>query len=317
MNQGTAGRLGVLPDESQAVLAHSDALARPDRLTLVAFGGTVLIGGSNFVAVKFSNAELAPLYGAALRFTAAALLFWLLMWALSQPLPRGRALVGSAIYGLLAFGATYGLLYVALLEVSVGMAAVIMATMPLFTLVLAVVHGQERLTPAGVVGGLLAIAGIAVLSLRSLGGDLPLGYVIAAVGAAVAGAESAVVVKGFPRAHPVTTNAVGMTAGALLLWIASAVASEPWTVPSGASTWTALAWLVIAGSVGLFYLFVFVIGRWTASATAYALTLMPVVAVVFGAILASEPITPEVVAGAALVVLAVYVGAIRRRFGRR
>jgi drug/metabolite transporter (DMT)-like permease len=317
MNHGTADRLGVLPDEPPAGPAQTDGTAKPDHLTLAAFGGAVLIGGSNFVAIKFSNAELAALHGAALRFTAAAVLFWLLMRALSLSLPRGRALLGSVIYGVLAFGAAYGLLYVALLEVGVGMAAVIMAMMPLFTLVLAVVHGQERLTAAGVVGGLLAIAGIAVLSLRSLGGDLPFGYVIAAVGAAAAGAESAVVVKGFPRAHPVTTNAVGMTAGALLLWVVSALASEPWTFPSGASTWTALAWLVIAGSVGLFYLFVFVIGRWTASATAYALTLMPVVAVVLGAILASEPITPEVVAGAALVVLAVYVGAIRRRFGRR
>jgi drug/metabolite transporter (DMT)-like permease len=97
----------------------------------------------------------------------------------------------------------------------------------------------------------------------------------------------------------------------------SAVASEPWTVPNLAQTWAALGWLVIAGSVGLFYLFVFVIGHWKASATAYALTLMPVVAVTLGAVLAGELITPEVVVGAALVVVAVYVGAIRRPSGRR
>ncbi len=69
----------------------------------------------------------------------------------------------------------------------------------------------------------------------------------------------------------------------------------------------------MAGSVGLFYLFLFVMGHWTASATVYALTLMPVVAVTLGAWLVREPITPEIVAGAALVVLAVYVGALRRR----
>ena len=74
----------------------------------------------------------------------------------------------------------------------------------------------------------------------------------------------------------------------------------------------ALSWLVIAGSVGLFYLILFVIGHWTASATAYSVTLMPVVAVTLGALLASEPITLEVVVGAVLVVLAVYVAAIRR-----
>ena len=69
---------------------------------------------------------------------------------------------------------------------------------------------------------------------------------------------------------------------------------------------------MVAGSVGLFYLIVFVIRRWTASATAYSLTLMPVVAVTLGALLADEPITPEVIVGALLVVVAVYVGAVRR-----
>jgi drug/metabolite transporter (DMT)-like permease len=314
MNHESTSRLdapvlaGDVPREAMPTVVH----AGPSRLTLAAFGATVLIGGSNFVAVKFSNAELAPLYGAAVRFTAAAILFGLLAWALSLPLPRGRALLGSTIYGLLGFGLAYGLMYFALLEVSIGMAAVIMATLPLFTLVLAVLHGQERLTPAGLVGGSLAIAGIAVMSLHSIGGELPLLHLVAAVGAAAAAAESAVVVKGFPRANPVTTNAVGMTAGALLLWAGSVAASEQWTVPHMARSWAALGWLVIAGSVGLFYLFVFVIGRWTASATAYSLTLMPVVAVTLGALLADEPITPEVVVGAALVVVAVYVGAIRR-----
>ncbi|MDQ3734547.1 MAG: EamA family transporter, partial [Actinomycetota bacterium] len=265
----------------------------PDRLTLAAFGGAVLIGGSNFVAVKFSNAELAPMYGAAVRFTAAALIFLLLGWALSLPLPRGRALLGSAVYGALNFGVAYGLIYFALLEISIGMSAVIMATVPLFTLILAVLHGQERFTGRGIVGGFLAVAGIGVLSLNSLEADVPLLYVLAAVLGAVAVAESTVVVKGFPRAHPVTTNGVGMVAGALLLWIASVVAAESWIVPEQARTWASLGWLVIAGSVALFYLALFVIGRWTASASAYILTLMPVVAVALGALLADEPITLE------------------------
>jgi drug/metabolite transporter (DMT)-like permease len=300
--------VGGVPGEALPADVH----AGPGRITLAAFGATVMIGGSNFVAVKFSNAELAPLFGAAVRFTAAAMLFALLARALSLPLPRGRALLGSTVYGLLGFGLAYGLMYYALLEVSIGMAAAIMATVPLFTLVLAVLHGQERLTPAGVIGGCLAITGIAVMSLRSIGGELPLLHLLAAVGAAAAAAESAVVVKGFPRAHPVTTNVVGMTAGAVLLWIASVFSSEAWTVPQLARTWAALSWLVIAGSVGLFYLFLYVIARWTASATTYSLTLMPVVAVALGALLAGEPITPEVVVGAVLVVVAVYVGAIRR-----
>ena len=150
------------------------------------------------------------------------------------------------------------------------------------------------------------------MSVRSIDGELSILHLVAAVGAAAAAAESAVVVKGFPRADPVTTNAVGMTAGALLLWVGSVARVGAVDRAHLARTWAALSWLVVAGSVGLFYLFVFVIGRWTASATAYSLTLMPVVAVTLGALLADEPITPEVVVGASLVVVAVYVGAVRR-----
>jgi drug/metabolite transporter (DMT)-like permease len=305
-------RIAMERTSEEPMTSTVDANGDLSRLTMAAFVGTVLIGGSNFVAVKFSNLELAPLYGAAVRFTAAAVVFGVLVWALSLPLPRGRALVGGALYGVLTFGATYGLLYFALLEISAGMAAVIMAMVPLFTLLLATVHGQEQFTTRGIVGGLLAIAGIGALSLRSLGGEMPLLSILAAVGGAVAAAEASIVVKGFPRTHPVTTNAVGMAAGALVLWIGSVLASEPWTVPQQGRTWVALSWLVVAGSVGLFYLFLFVIGRWTASATVYSLTLMPVVAVALGAVLAGESITWEVALGAGLVVLAVYVGAIRR-----
>src|SRR5829696_10532590 len=100
-----------------------DVTTSPGRLTLTAFGAAVLIGGSNFVAVKFSNAELAPLYGAAVRFTAAGAIFAVLAVAFAVPRPRGAAILGDAIYGTLAFGGAYGLLYFALLEISIGMAA--------------------------------------------------------------------------------------------------------------------------------------------------------------------------------------------------
>jgi drug/metabolite transporter (DMT)-like permease len=123
-------------------------------------------------------------------------------------------------------------------------------------------------------------------------------------------AESSVVIKGFPSAHPMSTNAVGMAIGALLLIAAAFAFDQTWSLPTTARTWVALAWLVVVGSVGLFWLFLYVIGRWTASASVYAITLMPVVAVVLGALFADEPITAGLVIGCALVLAAVYIGAI-------
>lgn len=282
----------------------------PDRVTLAAFAGAVLIGGSNFIAVKVSNDELEPLFGAGVRFAAAALLLTAIMRLQRLGIPRGRDLAGPALYGLLGFGVSYGLLYYALQGLTAGTAAVFMAATPLITLVLAVLHGQERFTRRGIVGGALAVAGIAVISIESIGGDLGPSYLAAALLGVVAVAESSVLVKGFPRAHPITTNAVGMVAGAVLLLLGSLAFGERWEAPGTVETWAVLAWLVVPGSIGLFVLFVFVIKRWTASATVYALTLMPVVAISVGALVRDEPVTVELVAGGVLVMTAVYVGAL-------
>lgn len=285
----------------------------PDRTALMAFAATVLIGGTNFIAVKFSNAELAPLYGAGVRFAGACLILFAIVAIRRLELPRGRALVGAGVYGLLTFGVAYAFLYFALLGLTAGATSVVMAMTPLVTLSLAVAHGQERFSPRGIAGGLLAVAGIAVLSIRSIGGDLSLMHLLAAIVAVFASAESSVLVKGFPRTHPITTNAVGMAVGAAGLGIASLLFREVWVIPQTGRTWTVLAYLSIVGSVGPFTLFLFVIKRWTASASVYALTLMPVVAVTLGILVAGEQFSPEILAGGMLVILGVYVGALSKR----
>lgn len=285
----------------------------PDRLTFTAFAGAVVIGGTNFIAVKFSNEGLDPTFGAMIRFGLAAAIFFLIAAVLRLPLPRGRAAVGALLYGALGFGLGYWMLYFALVELTAGTTSIVMASVPLLTLILAVLHRQERFTARGVIGGVLAIIGIGILSAGSIGGEIRPIYFAALLIGALAVAESSVLVKGYPRAHPITTNAVGMAAGTALLVIASLVQGEEWALPDDGRTWAALAWLVLAGSVGLFALFLYVIVRWTASATVYALTLMPVVAVTLGALLADEAITVEVVVGGVLVIAAVYIAALSQR----
>lgn len=271
----------------------------------------VVVGGANFVAVKSTVEELEPLYGAVTRFGLACLVFFVILAARRIPLPRGRALVGAALYGALGFGAAYALLYIALVELSVGVASVLMATVPVLTLVLAALQRLERFTARRLIGGALAVGGIAVLSLHSLSGDVPVGHLIAALVAPVAVAQSTIVAKRFPRTDPVATNAVGMLAGTVVLAIASVAAGESWAVPRQGETWGAAIWLALAGSVGMFWLYLVVVRRWAASAATYALPLMPVVAVALAAVLRDESIGLEEVAGGLLVIAGVYVGVLR------
>ena len=287
--------------------AHAEG---PTGATITAFGLAVVIGGANFLAVKFSNDELDPLSGAALRFTAAALLLFAISAIGKYEFPRGRAAVGAAIYGLLGFGVSYALLYYAILGLGAGTTSVVLAATPLATLILAIIHRQEVLSARGVIGGVLAVNGIGILSLRSMEGDLELSYLLAAVLGVAAIAESGVVIKGYPRAHPMSTNALAMAVGSIFLIIATFVFDQSWELPSRARTWGALVWLVVFGSVALFWLFLYVISKWTASATSYITTLFPVVAVTLGALFADEELTIELVFGGALVLIAVYVGAL-------
>ena len=288
------------------------AQADLDAGTLAAFAGVVVVGGANFVAVKATVEDLDPLFGAATRFAVAGVVFFAILALRGIPLPRGRALAGAALYGTLGFGAAYALMYVALVELSAGVAAALLATVPLFTLALAALQRLEAFTLRGLAGGGLAVVGIVVLSVDSLGGDVPIGYVLAALAAPIVIAQSAIVAKRFPQTDPVATNAVGMVVGGVLLAIASVAAGEAWTMPEAGTTWVAAAWLVAAGSVGLFWLFLVVVHRWTASASTYAIPLMPVVAVALAAVLTDEGVGLAEAAGGLLVIAGCYVGAVRR-----
>jgi drug/metabolite transporter (DMT)-like permease len=83
-------------------------------------------------------------------------------------------------------------------------------------------------------------------------------------------------------------------------------------LPRQGDTQLAVLYLV-AATVGLFLCVLYVVQRWTASATAYTFVSMPLVAVLAGAALLDEKITLAVVAGGAIVLAGVYVGAISWR----
>lgn len=280
-----------------------------DRRILLAFAGVVLLAGSNIVAVRFSIRELDPFWGAGIRFLGASVILWALVARGRHPLPRGRALGGALVYGILSFLIAYAFFYWGSQEVPAGLGGTIMASVPLLTVMLATAHRLEPLQLRGVFGAIVALAGIAVMSSGALAGDVSVVSVLAIVVAATAAAESGIVLKLLPSAHPVVTNAIGMSVGALLLLLLSFVTDETWRAPASPSVWAALTYLVIA-SPFLFMLFVYVIRRWTATGASYQFVLFPIVSVIGGALLLGEDVTSSLLLGAPLVLLGVYVGAL-------
>jgi drug/metabolite transporter (DMT)-like permease len=286
--------------------------ASGERIALGAFlVGSVLAGG-NAVGVRFSNRELSPLWGAGFRFALAAALLAALMAGLRLRPPTGRALTGAVLYGALNFGAAFALAYYGFVEVHAGLGQTLLAVVPLATLLLAVLQRQERLRVSGIVGSLLALGGIAVLSQAPLREAVPLLSILALLASALCFAQAAIVVRRFPSVHPVTMNAVAMGAAAVLLVAGSVLVGEPIELPERAETWAAIAYLVVVGSVLVFSLYVLVLRYWSASRTSYTFVLVPVVTVALSAWLDDEPVRLGLVIGGALVLIGVYVGALRQ-----
>jgi drug/metabolite transporter (DMT)-like permease len=281
-----------------------------ERLALVAFLAEATLAGGNAVGVRFSNRELAPLWGAGLRFSLAGLLLLAIMAALRLRLPRGRALGGAALYGLTIAGA-FALAYEALVHIHGGLGQTVLALVPLATLLLAVAQRQERLRLSGVVGCLLAVGGVAVVYGFSLGTPVPLLSLLAVLGAVLCFAEGTVVLRRYSEIHPVTMNAVGMAAAAVVLVAASLFAGEPRVLPTRAETWIALGYIAVIGSIVVFVLYMIVVRLWNASRASYAFVITPVVTVLLSAWLDDEPIGLGLVLGGLLILVGVYIGALR------
>jgi drug/metabolite transporter (DMT)-like permease len=294
------------------VTSPSARFGADQRLNAAVFVAIALIGGGNPVGVAIVVDELDPIWAAAFRFLAAGVIFALATMLLRVPVPRGRAFAGSLLYGVLGFAVAFTCLFWGFQETPPATGQIIIALVPLLTIGLAVAHGLERFSPRALVGALIALGGLAFLLRDRVEADVPPLSLLAIVAGAVFLAESGVVLKLTPRAHPLASNAVGMLGGSVLLVALSAVVGDTWQAPAEADTWVAMAFLVLFGSVAVFGLFAFLLGRWTATAVSYILLIQPLPTLVYSALLTNEPITPALFLGGAVMLVGVYIGAFSR-----
>jgi drug/metabolite transporter (DMT)-like permease len=213
------------------------------------------------------------------------------------------------LWGLLVFAIGFALMYWALTTVSANMASVALATIPLVTLVITALAGQERITRRGVLGALTVIAGIGLIFAEQLQFDIAPVYIAALFLGVVSLAGSGVVVKYFPKSNPVATNAAGMSVSVVALLVLSLLAGESWALPGLPATWLALCWLVLSSILG-FVLLVWLLARWSASAASYGAVSSPLVTVAVGLLLTAERPTPTFLIGSLIVLVGVYVGAL-------
>lgn len=269
-----------------------------------------LIWGTTWAAIRISLRGIPPLLGVALRFGFAGAL--LLGVALALRVPLGRARHERWLWGanaVLTFGGSYGIVFWAEQWVPSGLAAVLFATFPLWTVVLSplLLPGERwRLRPvAGVVLGFL---GVALIYARDLAPSGPRAASAGAVflAAPLLSAVANLLTKRFGReVHPLSITAVPMLVGGALVGAVVAALPEPRPATFGRDAVLALAYLAVVGSGLAFSVYYWLLRRLSVLKLAMITYTAPVVAVVVGAVVFAEPLGWPSLAGGALVLLGV------------
>ena len=286
------------------------------RIVLAAFAVTVLVGGANSIAVRFSLRELTPFWGASFRFfiatgvVAALVLVTHRVRSESRRPLRRHHLLPILVYGLLNFGLTYVFLYTGLHDAPAATAAVITGLAPLLTLLFAVGHRIERFRSLALVGAVTASAGIAVVFANQLSLDVPPVALLALVGAAACLAETGVLMKRYSPGAPLTAIALAIPIGAICLLGLAVATGEPLIIPTRLETWLANAYLVLFGTIVGFTFNLYVLSHWTASANSYGYILSPLVTVALGGVLLGEVVSPVFLLGGTLVAAGVYIATL-------
>lgn len=267
---------------------------------------SLLWGGSFFfngVAVR----ELPPLTIVFSRVGLAAATLHLLMAVSGRRLPGGRAAwLAFAGMGILNNVIPFTLIVWGQGQIASGVASIINATTPLFTVLVA--HGftaDEKLTPMRVAGVAAGFAGVAVmLGAGQAGADAPVAAYAACLGAAFSYALSSVFGRRFRvlGIQPMSVATGQLTVSTLILAPMMLIADRPWTLPlPGADTLAALVGLATVSTAFAYLLFFRILSGAGATAISLVTFLIPPSAILLGIAFLGEVLLPRHIAGLALI----------------
>lgn len=289
-----------------------------------------IVWGSTYLAIRLGvrpghGSALPPLLFAGARFTLAGVL----MLAISvrrpaedrQPDPLGKKQWGAAaVIGLALLLGGNGLVSIAEKRIASGVAAVVVATVPIWAAILGAMWGHERIQRIQAIGLALGFGGVAALVLGSGGGKVDTVGVLTVVAAALSWAAGSVWSRTAPTVRrPLVMTGMEMVCGGIGCLVTGLVIGEAGqvhlsTVP--ARSWLALAYLVVFGSMIAYTAYVWLLHNARLSLVTTYAYVNPIVAVALGAIFVNEHITVRTVLASVAIVVGVAL-IIRRSSPKR
>lgn len=285
---------------------------------------TVLIWGSTWFAIEFQLGSVDPAVSIVYRYALGAAL--LMGWVAARRLPMrfsGAAHGWFALLGLCLFCVNYLLAYHAQVYITSALSAVAFSSLLWMNILLSRLLYGTRAGARVLVGAALGIAGILILfvpriDIVSFDDNVLLGSVLAMSGAFVASCGNMVSLRMQARALPVLqSNAWGMTYGAALTALYTALSGKAFTFDVSPGYVVSLFYLSIFGSVIAFGAYLTLLGRIGAHKAGYAVVMFPVVAMILSILFEDLSLDPAILIGMVLVAVGnVFVLKGTRRRGK-
>src|SRR3984893_5649147 len=288
---------------------------RPTWKTFLAFAIIYFVWGSTFLAIRVGVREVPPFLLAAMRFLVAGLVLYGWMIAQGERSPTWRQWRSASFLAILIFVVDYGLLFWSEQRVPSGIAAVMLATIPVFMALSEIIFLRtQRLTGRLAFALLVGIGGVAVLMSRSLNlGGTPIDRVgaIALIVSSMSWSVASVLTRKLPLPpSKVMSSGAQMLAGGVFLALTAAALGEfrnfhPSTVSRGA--WLALLYLIVAGSIIGFTAYVWLLHHESPTKVGTYAYVNPIVAVLVGYFLGGEELTTRTMLGSLCILVSVVV----------
>ncbi|PYX94585.1 MAG: EamA family transporter [Acidobacteria bacterium] len=268
---------------------------------LLAFAIIYFVWGSTFLAIRVGVREVPPFLLAGMRFLVAGIVLYGWMRLKGTRSPALREWGAASLLAVLIFVFDYGLLFWAEKRVPSGLAAVMLATIPVFMALSEIlILGTQRLTARLAIALLVGIDGVAVLVSRTLSfGEVPIDTAgaCALIVAAISWSIASALTRKLPLpTEKVMSSGIQMLVGGVLLTLTAALLGEFRgfhinTVSRGA--WLALAYLIVAGSIVAFTAYVWLIHHESPTKVGTYAYVNPLVAVLAGYFFGGEAIGPR------------------------
>jgi drug/metabolite transporter (DMT)-like permease len=271
-----------------------------------------VVWGSTYLAIRVMVETVPPLLGAGVRFLlAGALMYAWVRWRRAPVKVTRAELAGCALVGVLLMFGGNGLVTVAERDVPSGLAALLIASEPLWVIVLRALWRERpgRLSAVGVLAGFVGVALLLSPGQRPAGTSLASCLLVVFAAMCWASGSFAGSRLRLPP-DPVYGTALQMLIGGAAMTVVAAIAGEPWSLDLGhvsGDSWLAFGYLVVVGSIVAFTAYAWLLRNVPISTVSTYAYVNPVIAVTLGWAILSEPVSLLTVVAAAIIVASVAI----------